>query len=79
MPTMTMTARIQDHMEVVGSEGVPIGLVDDVQGEYIKLTKEGSTDGEHHFIDMELVERVDDKVHLAEPADEVMKDWGYEF
>jgi hypothetical protein len=36
----------------------------------IKLTKSDSSDGQHHFLPVHLVERVDDKVHLSIAADE---------
>jgi hypothetical protein len=79
MHTATMIDEIKRHMEVVGSEDVRVGRVDRVEGDYIKLTRKDSTDGLHHYIDAWLVERVDDKVHLARPANEVMQGWGTEF
>jgi hypothetical protein len=50
---------IQEHMEVIGADGVCVGTVDKVEGGRIKLTKkdsgEGSHKGHHHFIDKGLV------------------------
>ena len=52
-------------MAVVGSDGVFVGTVDRVQGDYIKLTQGDDDDKEHHYIDLPWVAHVDDKVHLV--------------
>lgn len=62
--------RIEEHMEVIGADGVHIGTVDRVEGNRIKLTKkdsgEGSHRGHHHFIDKSLVAEVEgNKVRLS--------------
>ena len=76
---MTPIATIKEHMQVHGSDGILVGVVDHVEGEStIKLTKTDSVDGQHHFIDAGLIERVDAYVHLSKPADEVMSEWGSE-
>jgi hypothetical protein len=64
---------IEEHMEVIGADGVHIGTVDKVEGSRIKLTKkdsgEGSHRGHHHFIDKSLVAEVEgDKVRLSANA-----------
>jgi hypothetical protein len=41
----------------------------------IKLTKSDSADGQHHFIEADLVDHIDAHVHLSKPADEVMATW----
>jgi hypothetical protein len=69
--TASNTDQIREHMEVVCSQGGKIGSVDHVQGEEIKLTKNDSPDGKHHFIPMSMVKSVDDKVHLSMPGSEV--------
>ena len=64
---------IEEHMEVIGADGVHIVTVDKVEGNRIKLTKkdsgEGSHRGHHHFIDQSLVAEVEgNKVRLSANA-----------
>lgn len=59
---------IRPHMDVIGSDGVKIGQVDHVDGDRIKLTRAGSRDGEHHFIPLSAVSRVDSHVHVTTTA-----------
>ena len=67
------TEQIREHMEVVGSDGNHIGTVDHLEGEdRIKLTRDDSADGQHHYIPTSWVEKVDETVHLSMPADEVI-------
>lgn len=61
---------IREHMEVIGADGVHVGIVDKVEGNRIKLTRkdsgEGSHKGHHHYIDRGLVAGVEgDKVRLS--------------
>ena len=57
---------IQEHMEVVGSDGGHVGRVDHVVGEEIELAKLDLGAGlKHHMIPMSWVDDViDDKVRL---------------
>jgi hypothetical protein len=66
------TSNIQEHMEVVGSDGQHVGTVDHMDGDsQIKLArKDPSAGGEHHWISTDDVDRVDDKVYLRMPASE---------
>jgi hypothetical protein len=71
---MIDVALIKEHAEVIGADGVHIGTVDRVEGNRIKLTKkdsgEGSHEGHHHFISLELVADVEgDKVRLSADGD----------
>ena len=71
---MADTSAIQEHMEVIGADGVHVGTVDRVEGDRIKLTKadsgEGSHKGHHHFISTGLVADVEgDKVRLSANGD----------
>ena len=59
---------IQKHMEVRGSDGSHVGTVDGIEGDKIKLTRNDSPDGEHHYVDLDSVERVDEHVHLSADA-----------
>ena len=57
--------RIKEHMEVVGKNGQHVGTVDEKEGDRIKLTKSDSDDNRHHFIDEDMVDRVEDnRVYL---------------
>ena len=56
---------IMKHMEVRASDGSRIGVVDEVEGERIKLTKNDSPDGQHHYVPLSDVTRVDEHVHLS--------------
>jgi hypothetical protein len=63
-------AGIKEHMEVIGADGVHVGMVDKVEGDRIKLTRkdsgEGAHKGHHHYIDRGLVAGVEgDKVRLS--------------
>ena len=55
---------IAHGMQVLGSDGALLGTVDGVEGDTIKLQRDGSPDGMHHFVPLDLVERVDQHVHL---------------
>ena len=41
---------IRAHMEIVGADGVHVGTVDAVEEHRFKLTKQGSADGQHHYL-----------------------------
>lgn len=71
---------IREHMMVYaraargmgsGAPGVHVGTVDGVEGNFIKLTKNDSPDGQHHWIPLSWVERVDGRaVYLSKTPDE---------
>lgn len=75
MSTMTNNSMIREHMDVVCSLGMPVGKIDHIQGDQIKLTKNDSPDGKHHIIPMSMVASVDEVVHLTRPCDEVKTMW----
>jgi hypothetical protein len=67
---------IREHMQVIDAEGAPIGKVDHVDGDRIKLTRDssssgiGSHEGHHHFIPRGLVAGIEgDVVRLSARAD----------
>ena len=70
-------AEIKEHMKVIGKDGAPVGTVDRVDGNRIKLTKKNNPSGHqdhHHYIDRELVGAVEgDVVKLSVNADAVPK------
>ena len=68
-----MVEGINEHMEVIGADGVHLGTVDKVEGDRIKLTKadsgQGSHEGHHHYISTGLVAAVEgDTVRLSANA-----------
>ena len=76
--TSEIAAQIREHMEVIGADGVHVGVVDHIDGDRIKLTKhsssagiEGETHkGHHHYISLGLVAEVEgDKVRLSANGD----------
>jgi hypothetical protein len=66
---------ISEHMEVVGSDGAVVGTVDHVEGSEIKLTKSSDKSGQHHFIPLDWIANVDNKVRLSKPARDVKAQW----
>ncbi len=68
-------ADIREHMDVYASCGTQVGRVDHVEGSRIKLTKNDSPDGLHHFIPTSWVTGVDDSVHLNMDHKEVQSQW----
>lgn len=75
---------IKPHMPVYakpiqsdqGIEGiaVQIGRVDSMEGDFIKLTRGESPDGQHQHLPLEWVERVEeDGVYLSRDADSVKR------
>lgn len=68
-------AGIQDHMDVIASCGTKVGVVDHVEADAIKLTKNDSPDRRHHFIPTSWVNHVDHQVHLSRNLQETERDW----
>lgn len=71
------TQQIREHMKVVGSDGQLVGEVDHVDGDRIKLTKNGpQANGKHHYIPGDWVESVDgEEVCLSMEAKEACQQW----
>jgi hypothetical protein len=73
------TQKIKEHMEVVGSDGQHVGTVDHLDGQRIKLTKtDPAAGGEHHYIHVDSIASVDDRVKLNRTAAEARDEWGVE-
>lgn len=66
---------IRERMAVVGSCGNRVGVVDHVEGNAIKLTKNDSSDGQHHFIPVDWVDNVDNEVHLSKNSQDAQQQW----
>lgn len=67
---MALTRDIKEHMEVIGADGVPIGTVDRVEQNRLKLMRkdsgEGRHKGHHHYLPVGLVANVEgNRVHLS--------------
>jgi hypothetical protein len=74
---MTPISQIKDHMDVVGSDDRHVGTVDHIEGEdRIKLTRSDPDAGsQHHYIPVDWVDRVDDRVHLSMTAKDAKAQW----
>jgi hypothetical protein len=70
-----MKGQIREHMPVVCSNGGQFAVVDHVEGDSIKLTRKDSPDGQHHWIPLSWVTRVDDHVHVDRPGEQAMREW----
>lgn len=68
--------QVQEHMQVIGSCGNQLGVVDHVMGDTIKLTRKDSADGLHHTIPTSWVARVDSHVHLNKDCGAAKAEWG---
>ena len=72
---MSAFEQIQEHMKVIGADGVPIGTVDRVEENRIKLVRADSGMGHedhHHYIPRGLVAEIEgDTVRLSARADVV--------
>ena len=59
-----------------GVAGEHIGTVDAIEGERIKLTKNDSPDGQHHYIPLAWVKSVEgNTVHLSKDSSAVIGEW----
>ena len=68
---MIDTSTIEEHMEVVGSDGMHVSTVDNVG---IKLTKgDVAAHGQHHYINIKYVASVEGgKLKLNIPAEQAI-------
>ena len=74
---MVKSQDIKEHMEVLGSDGQHVGTVDHLEGaDKIKLAKsDPKSGGQHHFIPVAWVTKVDAHVHLSKSSQDVTKQW----
>lgn len=69
--------QIKPNAPVFCSEDGQFAVVDHMEGtESIKLKKDDT--GQHHFIPLSWVTKVDDKVHVDRPGDQAMREWSME-
>jgi hypothetical protein len=74
---MASGMQLKEHMEVVGSDGKHVGIVDRLEGDgRIKLAKtDPKAGGKHHFIPRDWVERIGAHVHLSKTSRDAMNQW----
>jgi len=62
---MVNEGEIRKDMRVVGADGIDVGTVDHIDNGRVKLSRRDSTDGQHHYVPLSRVARVDEHVHLT--------------
>lgn len=74
---MIKTQDIKEHMEVLGSDGQHVGIVDHLDGtDKIKLTRsDPKAGGQHHLIPLAWVDKVDARVHLNKNTKDAVTQW----
>jgi hypothetical protein len=61
-------------MAVVASNHKQFAVIDHLEGDdEIRLVKD--SEGRHHYIPLDWVSSVDDKVHIDRPDDQAMREW----
>jgi hypothetical protein len=72
---MISPSLIRENLEVLGSDGEHVGIVDHLEsnGE-VRLAKD-DTGGEHHYIPLGWVVHVEMKVHLNQSGAEARARW----
>jgi hypothetical protein len=67
--------QIKAQMEVVGNDGLHVGIIDRVEADEIRLAGTDTPDGRQHFLPLANVEYVDDRVHLNRSSIRAMAEW----
>jgi hypothetical protein len=60
-------------MPVVGINNDQFAIVDHLEGQSVKLSKDST--GQHHYIPLDWVKTVDDKVHVDRPGKDAISSW----
>lgn len=64
------------HMEVVGSDGVHVGIIDHLDGDRLKLINpDSNASGQEHFLPLTLIAKVDGCVTLSVTAANALARW----
>lgn len=74
---MMFVEQIKEGQKVVGSDGGPVGTVDGLNGQLLKLKKnDPESGGSHHYLDIGLVVAVEGElIKLIVPAAEAKERW----
>jgi hypothetical protein len=76
MKVCASLSSVNEHMEVLGSDGEHVGTVDKVRGDRIILTKgDADAGGRHHSIPSRWIDSVDDKVKIRKTAEDAKAHW----
>ncbi|ATE66730.1 DUF2171 domain-containing protein [Rhizorhabdus dicambivorans] len=68
--------QVQEHQEVIGSDGAHVGKVDHVRGDRILLARnDKDADGRHHSIPCSWIVEVSDKVRINRTAAQAQAAW----
>jgi hypothetical protein len=72
-----LALEIQDHMEVVGSDGEHVGTIDHAEsaGRIVLTGDDPNAGGKPHLISVNLVDYVDSKVHLNKSLEKAVLEW----
>ncbi len=71
-----LLGKVQEHQEVIGSDGTHIGTVDHVRGDRIRLIKSDSgAGGHHHSIPSSWIQSVEDKITISKTAEQAKQHW----
>ncbi len=62
--------QVREDMTVTGPDGEDCGRVDGVEDGMIKLTRNDSADGQHHYLEAGLIEEIEgDEIRLSQAPD----------
>lgn len=75
---MVDTSQIRNGLAIIAADAEPVGAVDSVEGDRLKLTRKDSADDVHHYIPLAWVERVAERIHLNRTGAEVRASWGHD-
>ncbi|WP_375395622.1 DUF2171 domain-containing protein [uncultured Sphingomonas sp.] len=68
--------KVEEHMEILGSDGEHVGTVDKIRGDHILLARtDKDAGGHHHMIPSRWIQTVDGKVTLRKTAAEAKQEW----
>ncbi|HEY1958741.1 MAG TPA: DUF2171 domain-containing protein [Polyangiaceae bacterium] len=69
---MVSPSQIKPNMPVVCSNETKFAVVDGMEGDWIRLKREG---GSEHYIPLSWVRMVDDSVHIDRPGKQAIQQW----
>ena len=74
---MINPSEIRERMEVIGSDGQPVGTIDKVEGNRIKLrNNDPAAQGQNHYIQLDSVGSVEgNSIRLRQTAQETKRQW----